>query len=112
MTSSYIPQRVKRAKQQITVKLYQDQLEMLDSYGRFIDDSREYIISQALDLVFKKDKEFARWLEQQADSEKHVERRGGRNGSSPAIVELGPQGEERGKCPREEALLDGRRESA
>jgi len=53
MTSSYIPQRVKRAKQQITVKLYQDQLEMLDSYGRFIDDSREYIISQALDLVFK-----------------------------------------------------------
>jgi len=69
MTSSYIPQRVKRAKQQITVKLYQDQLEMLDRYGRFIDDSREYIISQALDLVFKKDKEFARWLEQQAESE-------------------------------------------
>ena len=60
MISSYNPQGVKRAKQQITVKLYQDQLEMLDRYDRFIDDSREYIISQALDLVFKKDKKFAR----------------------------------------------------
>ena len=32
---------------------------------------------------------------------------GSRNGSATAIVELGPQGEERGKRPREEALLDG-----
>ena len=56
MISSYIPQRVKRAKQQITIKLYHDQLKMLDSYGRYIDDSREYIISQVLYLVFKKDK--------------------------------------------------------
>jgi hypothetical protein len=38
---------------------------MLDSYGRFIDDSWDYIISQALELVFKRDKEFARWLEQE-----------------------------------------------
>ncbi len=35
VNSSCIPQRVKRAKQQITVKLYQDQLEMLDSYGHW-----------------------------------------------------------------------------
>ena len=39
MPSSFIPQRVKRAKQQITVKLYQDQLALLHSYGRFIDDT-------------------------------------------------------------------------
>jgi hypothetical protein len=45
------------------VKLYQDQLAMLDSCGRFIDDSRDYIISQALEPVFKRDKEFARWVE-------------------------------------------------
>jgi hypothetical protein len=63
--SPYIPQRVKRAKQQITVKLYQDRLAMLDQYGRFIEDSRDYIIDQALDLVFKKDKDFLLWLEQQ-----------------------------------------------
>ena len=54
MPSSFIPQRIKRAKEQITVKLYPDQLAVLDSYGRFIDDSRDYIISQALELVFTK----------------------------------------------------------
>jgi len=67
--SPYIPQRVKRAKQQITVKLYQDRLAMLDQYGRFIEDSRDYIIDQALDLVFKKDKDFLQWLEQKARTE-------------------------------------------
>lgn len=64
--SPYIPPRVKRAKQQITVKLYQDRLAMLDQYGRFIEDSRDYIIDQALDLVFKKDRDFLQWLEQQS----------------------------------------------
>jgi hypothetical protein len=64
--SSYIPQRVKRAKQQITVKLFEDRLAMLDHYGRFIEDSRDYIIDQALDLVFKKDKDFLQWLEQKS----------------------------------------------
>jgi len=44
--SPYIPQRIKRAKQQITVKLYQDRLAMLDQYGRFIEDSRDYIIAR------------------------------------------------------------------
>ena len=63
MASSFISQRIKRAKQQITVKLYQDQLATLDKYARFIDYSRDYIISQALELVFKRDKEFARWVE-------------------------------------------------
>ncbi len=38
MPSSFIPQRIKRANQQITVKLYRDQLATLDSYGRFIDE--------------------------------------------------------------------------
>jgi hypothetical protein len=45
MASSYILQRVKRAKRQITVKLYQDQLAMLDNYDRLINDGRDYIIA-------------------------------------------------------------------
>jgi len=51
---SYIPRRVKRAKQQIAVRLYEDQLAMLDSYGRFIDDSRDYIISRHLSWCSRK----------------------------------------------------------
>ena len=68
MTSSFIPQRIKRATQQITVELYKDQLAMLDNHGRFIDDSPDYIISQALELVFRRDKEFTRWIDQEKSS--------------------------------------------
>jgi hypothetical protein len=91
MPSSFIPQRIKRAEQQITVKHYQDQLAMLHSYGRFIDDSRDYIISQALELVFKRDKEFARWVEQ-------PERMVSRSESAGIAPQAGPQREVRGEA--------------
>jgi hypothetical protein len=73
MTSSFIPQRIKPATQQITVELYKDQLAMLDNHGRFIDDSPDYIISQALELVFRRDKEFTRWIDQEKSSCSNVE---------------------------------------
>jgi hypothetical protein len=38
-------------------------LRRLEQYGRFLESSRDYIISAALDLVFRKDKAFAAWLE-------------------------------------------------
>jgi hypothetical protein len=47
---------------------------MLDKYGRFIDDSGDYIISQALELVFKRDKEFARRVEQHRNAGSNAER--------------------------------------
>jgi hypothetical protein len=113
MLSSYIPQRVKRAKQQITVKLYRDQLATLDSYGRFIDDSRDYIISQALELVFKRDKEFSRWLEQRGSAAgSRSEPMAARNATSPPLSQAEPQAEERGKRPGTERATDARRESA
>ena len=112
MPSSFIPQRIKRAKQQITVKLYQDQLAMLDKYGRFIDDSRDYIISQALELVFKRDKEFARWLEQREMLTAMRKRIVTRTESAGSASLSGPQRDERGKHPRPEAVGEMERESA
>ena len=104
MASSFIPQRIKRAKQQITVKLNQDQLAMLDKYGRFIDDSRDYIISQALELVFKRDKEFARWIEQESNAGSNVERTLTRTESAGSASPSGPQRDERAKHPRTEVV--------
>ena len=112
MPSSFIPQRIKRAKQQITVKLYQDQLAMLDKYSRFIDDSRDYIISQALELVFKRDKEFGRWLEQQRNANRDTERIVTRTESAGSASLSGPQREGGGKHPRGEAVGEMERESA
>ncbi len=104
MASSLIPQRIKRAKEQITVKLYQDQLAMLDKYGRFIDDSRDYIISQALELVFKRDKEFARWVEQNRNAGSNAERTITRTESAGSASLPGPQRDEREERPRTEVV--------
>jgi hypothetical protein len=104
--SSYIPQRVKRAKQQITVKLFEDQLVMLNSYGRFIDDSRDYIIGQALELVFKKDHEFGRWLEQRtADVGTTTHGSVRPDGNSP-VDRPGPQVDERAKRQRQQPVVE------
>ena len=112
MTSSFIPQRIKRAEQQITVKLYQDQLAMLDNYERFIDDSRDYIISQALELVFKRDKEFARWVEQDRNAGSNAERTITRTESAGPASPSGPQRDEIGKRPRAEVVGEMQTESA
>ena len=112
MASSFIPQRIKRAKQQITVKLYQDQLATLDKYGRFIDDSRDYIISQALELVFKRDKEFARWVELDRNAGSNAERSLTRTESAGSALPSGPRRDERGKHPRADAVGEMERESA
>ena len=63
--SSYIPKQPKRERDQISIKLDRDLLRRLEIYGRFLDSSRDYIISAALELVFRKDKAFAAWLETQ-----------------------------------------------
>jgi hypothetical protein len=112
MTSSFIPQRIKRAKQQITVKLYQDHLAMLDKYGRFIDDSRDYIISQALELVFKRDKEFARWVEQDRNAGSNAERITACTESAGSTSPSGPRRDERGKRPRAEVVDEMQTKSA
>jgi hypothetical protein len=45
-------------------------LRRLEQYRRFLESSRDYIITAALDLVFREDKSFVAWLEtQQASSE-------------------------------------------
>jgi hypothetical protein len=59
---------------------------MLHSYGQFTDDTRDYIISQALELVFKRAKEFIRWVEQQRNANNNAEgmvRRTGFAGLAP-----------------------------
>ena len=99
MASSFIPQRIKRAKQQITVKLYQDQLAMPGKYGRFIDES-----GPALELVFKRNKEFARWVEQERNADSNAARTITRTESAGSASPSGPQRDETGKRPRAEVL--------
>ena len=94
------------------MKLYHDQLALLDSYGRFIDDSRDYIISQALELVFKRYKEFVRWVEQQKNANNNAERMVSRSDSAGLAPLQAAYRKERGKHPRVEPAGEIQRESA
>ena len=71
------------------------------SYARFIDDSRDYIISQALELVFTKDRDFAQWLQSAGDTEIRTESIGTRDADSP-VNRAGPHREERTRRLRRE----------
>ena len=77
---------------------------MLDKYGRFIDDSRDYIISQALELVFKRDKEFARWVEQERNAGSSTERIVTCTESAGSASISGPQRDDRERRPRTEVV--------
>ena len=85
---------------------------MLDKYGRFIDDSRDYIISQALELVFKRDKEFARWVEQEKNAGSNAERTLTRTESAASASLSGPQRDEKAKRPRTEVMGEMKTKSA
>ena len=84
---------------------------MLDKYGRFIDDSRDYIIREALELVFKRDTEFARWVEAGRNAGSNVERTVTRTESAGSASPSGPQRDERGTRPRAEVLGEMQTES-
>ncbi len=67
LMSSFIPKQPKREREQITIKLEKDLLRKLEQYGRYLESSRDYIISAALELIFRRDKAFATWLQDHGD---------------------------------------------
>jgi predicted transcriptional regulator len=61
----------------LQVRLEEGVRHSLDSYAEFIDATPSYVVSEALKLLFKKDDEFKRWLEQQASSDNYQQTEGG-----------------------------------
>jgi hypothetical protein len=59
--STVIPKQLKKDRDQITIKLDRDVLEMLEDYCRYLDSSRDYVINQCLVFIFRKDRPFAQW---------------------------------------------------
>jgi predicted transcriptional regulator len=50
------------------VRLEEDVRVSLNKYAQFIDASPSYVVREALELLFKRDQEFKRWLGQHAKS--------------------------------------------
>lgn len=61
----------------LQVRLEEEVRHNLDRYAEFIDATPSYVVSEALKLLFKKDDEFKRWLDQRANSGNHHQTEGG-----------------------------------
>jgi hypothetical protein len=59
---SYIPKQVKRERERVEAKLDRELIQQLELYCRYLESDRDYVVSQALEIAFNKDKGFADWL--------------------------------------------------
>ena len=59
----FIPRQVKpAARVAITTKVPQQIASLLKCYAEFLDSSQEYVVTETLQLSFRKDREFQGWL--------------------------------------------------
>lgn len=58
---SLIPRQVKQPRDTVNIRLDREVHETLQQYTTFLDSSRDYVIGQALRVVFAKDREFQAW---------------------------------------------------
>ncbi len=59
----FIPRQVKPpARIAVTCKLPQHVATLLKGYAEFLDSSQEYVVTETLQLAFRKDREFQAWL--------------------------------------------------
>ena len=61
----YIPRQPKQIKERIEAKLDERLVQKLGKYCNYLDSDRDYVISKALEIAFKKDKGFDEWLASQ-----------------------------------------------
>jgi hypothetical protein len=60
----YIPKQTKLTRERVEAKLEAGLAKKLERYCQYLESDRDYIISQALEIAFKKDKDFEEWLAQ------------------------------------------------
>ena len=59
---TYIAKQPKITKERVEAKLDQNLVRRLELYCQYLDSDRDYVISQALMIAFKKDTSFSEWL--------------------------------------------------
>lgn len=60
--NSYIPKQPKQSRERLEAKIDSRLARKLESYCEYIESGRDYVVAQALELVFRKDKGFVEWL--------------------------------------------------
>jgi hypothetical protein len=60
--NGYIRKQPKQIKERIEAKLDVRLIRKLESYCKYLESDRDYIVGQALEIAFRKDKGFGEWL--------------------------------------------------
>lgn len=59
---TYMARQPKLTRERIEAKIESSLARMLESYCEYLESDRDYVISQALSIAFKKDAGFVSWL--------------------------------------------------
>ena len=65
---AYMPKQPKHQRERVEAKLDERLVRRLEKYCQYLDSDRDYVLSQALDIAFRKDKGFTEWLAKGAPS--------------------------------------------
>jgi hypothetical protein len=58
---TYIPKQVKPVRERIEAKLDRELVLELEQFCEYLESDRDYVVAQALRVVFRKDKGFLTW---------------------------------------------------
>lgn len=61
----FIPRQTKLTRERLEARLESSLVTKFEYYCQYLDSDRDYVLSQLLELIFRKDKAFVSWLEQQ-----------------------------------------------
>jgi len=59
---TYIPKQTKLTRDRLEAKLETGLIEKLERYCKYLESDRDYVVGQALEIAFKRDKAFTEWL--------------------------------------------------
>lgn len=62
---TFIPKQPKQVRERIEAKLDERIVKRLEQYCRYLESDRDYVLAEALELIFRKDKGFGEWLARQ-----------------------------------------------
>lgn len=58
----FIPKQPKQTRERIEAKLDAQLVRKFERYCQYLDSDRDYVLTQLLEIAFRKDKGFAAWL--------------------------------------------------
>ena len=64
---AYIQKQLKLVRERLECKIDSEIVRTLALYCRYLESDRDYVVGQALEVAFRKDRGFAKWLKEQPE---------------------------------------------